>query len=240
MTRTHIFLPFLAFALILPSPPCLAQSSDEEMAVLVLTGQNRLRTVDGEVNVECGGDGHSAPFGNWGVNSNYGQINDTWQFRGTTWQDGDIKKLQWNSCTTDVEEFHPPNCQYYNRDGCTTQGSDSTVTHGTMNFRTEVTQCPAQEGISEEGPGCTVYEGTRAIQTLNYMELWELDWDGNDFVETLYFPQTSLTLTGCTRDGCPQKQTGWLDKDSDTDPDADVDAEFRMTAKAILVGYCDW
>lgn len=221
--------------------PGLAQSSEEELAIIVITGQNKNRTVAGSVNEECGGDGHSAPFGNWGVSSNYGDINDTWQFRGWSWQDGDIKKLQWNSCTTAVEEFHAPNCSYYNRNGCTTQGSDSTVTHGTMNFRTTATRCPLDElSTLEEGPGCRVYEGARAVQNINFMTLYELDWNGNDLVETLYFPRTSLTLSGCTRDGCPEKRTGWLSKTRDTSPPAETNAKFRMTARAVLVGYCDW
>lgn len=72
------------------------------------------------------------------------------------------------------------------------------------------------------------------------MTIYELDWNGNDLVETLYFPGTSVTLTGCSHDDCPEKKTGWSNMTSNTSPPAQVEAQLRMKAKATLHGYCDW
>ena len=48
-----------------------------------VAGLNDWRKVMGPVNVECGGFlQRSAPWGNWGVNSNFGTRNDTTQFQG--------------------------------------------------------------------------------------------------------------------------------------------------------------
>ena len=48
-----------------------------------VSGLNKDRKVSGPVSVECGGLGfHSAPFGNWGVDSNHGDREDGHQFQG--------------------------------------------------------------------------------------------------------------------------------------------------------------
>ena len=239
------------FLLVFAASDLPAQSTDEEVAIITLTGQNRNRTVAGTVNTECGG-GHSAPFGNWGVASNYGDISDTTQFRGWKYDGGESWKHQWNSCTTAVSEFLPPNCSYYNDNECLTQRSSGTNTHGVLAYRTSSTPCPTP-GTSgnEEGRGCLVFEGVRVFQSSNHMTLYELDgWngiglgnrsaDGHDLVETLYFPGTSATLTGCTHDGCPEQTTGWVDMTSSSSSSARVEADLRMKAKATLHGFCDW
>lgn len=66
--------------------------------------ENRLRRVRGRIMVECGNECpvwplplcHSAPFGNWGVDSIYGPTTNDDQFRGWKNLDG---HGQWNSCT---------------------------------------------------------------------------------------------------------------------------------------------
>ena len=61
---------------------------------------NTQRSVSGQIAAECGGSSdnyHSAPFGNWGVNSNYGSLRDGYQFPGWKYSD---TWYQWNSCTT--------------------------------------------------------------------------------------------------------------------------------------------
>lgn len=239
--KFHFALLILAWVAASVTGTLPAQSTDEEIAIITLTGQNRNRTVAGAVNEECGGDGHSAPFGNWGVASNYGDITDTDQFRGWSWQDGPATKLQWNSCTTAVEEFRAPNCSYYNANSCSTQKSSAVVTHGVMTFKTSSTPCPIPGTVgNEQGNGCLVFEGENVSQTTNFMTVYELDWNGNDLVETLYFPSTSVTLTGCTHNECPEKTTGWSNMTSDTSPPSQVEAEFRMKARATLHGFCDW
>ena len=77
-------------------------------------------------------------------------------------------------------------------------------------------------------------------QASNHMSLYELDrGDGNSLVETLYFPGTSVTLTGCTKEGCPEKTTGWVSMTSSTSSTARVEAELRMKARAYFQA-CDW
>ncbi len=50
---------------------------------------NRRRRVYGDVNAECpGGQLHTPPFGNWGVDSNWGVRYDGFQFPGWKWMGG--------------------------------------------------------------------------------------------------------------------------------------------------------
>ncbi len=136
-------LLFLTFVTATLTDVLLAQYG-EEACVVVLTGQNRYRKVAGMVNVECGypNEIHTAPWGNWGVQSNYGNIKDTDQFRGWKHIDGPRTKLQWNSCTTAKEKFRAPNRKYYNVNNSTKQQSNAVVTHGTLQYRTNVRTCP--------------------------------------------------------------------------------------------------
>ena len=242
-----------------PSTPPGEVDPNAEVCIVILEGQNRNRKVAGVVNVECGLDTepHGAPFGNWGVASNYGEISDTVQFRGWRYDGGPSWKHQWNSCTHQDSEFRAPNCSYYNDNNCTTQKSPEPgeVTHGVMAYRSSATTCPTP-GIlgSERGNGCLAYDGLVVSQTTNHMTLYELDGfnfppffgasvDGHDLVRTLYFPGTSLTLTECDEEGCPERTTGWSGKSGDGDDGeihSIIEAEFRMKAKATLHGMCDW
>ena len=210
-------------------------------------GQNRNRTVAGEVNVECGFayEPHSAPFGNWGVNSFYGDKTDTDQFRGWKWEDGPSTKRHWNSCTTRVPKYRAPNCDYYNANGCTTQSRSETVTHGIVTFRS-ANQCP--QNLDPDNPqptGCANWSSATVRVGNNNMELFELDsvtggrtGNDDDHVENLYFPSTSVTFTNCSYHGCPEKTSAWKQMTGSSSSSADVRAELRMKAKAQVVGYC--
>ena len=78
-------------------------------------------------------------------------------------------------------------------------------------------------------------------QAKNYMTLYELDSPGkDDLVEKLNFPRTSVTLTGCTKEGCSEKTTGWVRMTSSSSSTAHVEAELRMKVKAHRQGGCDW
>lgn len=213
----------------------------ELYCTVTLKGQNRNRTVAGAVNVECGAWPHSAPFGNWDVFSNYGGVKDTDQFRGWKWLDGPPTKKQWNSCTTSVPKYHPPNCAYYNANGCTTQASSATVTHGVYSYRYSGNQCPEYlDPDNPPPPGCSNMSGVSVTQSSNYMTVYELDRpDSDDLVETLYFPGTSVTFGSCNYEGCPERTSSWADMSSSSDAWADVEAELRMKAKAQVEGYCD-
>ena len=144
----------------------LPAQDSEQTCVVVLSGQNQNRTVAGLIDVECGTViplvGHSAPFGNWGVASNYGQIRDTDQFRGWSHEDGPTTKRQWNSCTS----LYPKgNCDHYNTPPgiCLTQSSPAIVTHGTMVYRTSFETCDPTD-VPGETPttyiGCQEHRGT--------------------------------------------------------------------------------
>ena len=243
MKNCCLTLLALVFLLVTAAGSVPAQDT-EQTCVIVLKGQNQNRTVAGAVNEECGDDWHTAPWGNWGVASNYGDITDTDQFPGWKHLDGPPTKKQWNSCTTQVPEFRAPNCTYYNASegitGCMTQRSYGIATHGQMSYQL------TPEACDPDVPGATppTYIGCQEQgsvgQTSNYTTLYELDWDGNDLVETLYFPGISVTLTGCDHDGCPEKPSGWVDMTSSTSSSAVVEAELRMKASAYLQGSCDW
>ena len=239
MRKFNSILLIPIFILVVTSSAML--HAGELYCTVTLKGQNRNRTVAGAVNVECGAWPHSAPFGNWGVFSNYGGVKDTDQFRGWKWLDGPSTKKQWNSCTTSVPKYHPPNCDYYNANGCTTQASSATVTHGVYSYRYSGNQCPQYlDPDDPPPPGCSNMSGVSISQSSNYMTVYELDRpDSDDLVETLYFPGTSVTLGSCNYDGCPERTSSWADMSSSSDAWADVEAELRMKAKAQVEGYCD-
>ncbi len=242
-------LTLLALAFLLAAGSVPAQAS-EQACVIVLEGQNQNRTVAGAVNVECGFpyETYAAPFGNWGVPSNYSPLlEDGNQFRGWKPMDDPLTKQYWNSCTS----LHPPpDCDYYNANSCVTQSSPTTVTHGRMYYRTRVESCPPDLPGSFPVPGSYngCQDGERTVtQASNHMTLDELDdWfgsisgDGHDRVGTLRFPGTSVTLTDCEYDGCPEETTAWVPREDDLSSSAHVEAQLRMKAHAYLQGFCDW
>ncbi|MGH9631034.1 MAG: hypothetical protein ACRD7E_22220 [Bryobacteraceae bacterium] len=57
--------------------PALAQ-----MCSFSIAGLNRSRVVMGPVHVECPGNIHTAPFGNWGASSSFGSKRNGNQFDG--------------------------------------------------------------------------------------------------------------------------------------------------------------
>lgn len=246
MRKTCFTLLTLIFVVAATTGILTAQTQGDLYCAVTYKGQNRNRTVAGAVNVECGeGEIHSTPFGNWGVVSFYGGTTDTDQFRGWKHEDGPTTKKQWNSCTTDLAQYYPPNCAYYNANGCNTQASSAIVTHGIVIYRS-ANQCPQYLDPDDPPlPGCA--NQTSASVTNNNMSLYELDgWQpylpvGNDhdFVENLYFPSTTVNFTNCNYYGCSEKTSVWKQMTGSSSSSADVRAELRMKAKAQVVGVCD-
>ena len=240
MRRSLFILPVLAFVVATGMGTLNAQGPNDLYCAVTFEGQNQKRTVAGDVNVECGWATepfHSAPWGNWGVNSFYGGKTDTDQFRGWKHVDGPPTKRQWNSCTTRVPKYRARNCDYYNANNCTTQRSSDVVTHGIVTYRTR-NQCPQYLDPNNPQPsGCA--NMTTATVHNNNMELFELDADRSDPVENLYFPRTSVTFRNCDYDGCPERSSGWIRMTGSSSAEADVRAELRMKAKAQVVGVCD-
>ena len=239
MRNVSISLLILSLLLVSLSGVLHAQSGREEVCIVTLIGQNGNRTVAGAVNKACGAGSHSAPWGNWGVSSNYGRNQDTDQFRGWKWKDGPSTKKQWNSCTTKKEQFRAPSYRYYNASNYTTQASSGVVIHGERHYRFAPRLC--RQYSEEPTPGCRGASRKTFSQSDNYMTVYELDWpDSDDLIETLNFPGTSITFGTCTQNGCPEKTSGWRSMSSSTSREADLRAQLRMKGKARLESSCDW
>lgn len=165
-----------------------------------LTMLNSTRHVVGEVNAECPPSWHSVPFGNWGVESNFGSRGDSTQFTGWKWEDN---KFQWNSCTRDHIRDDNVSCNYYNHDHngngrCEDQGSNGEYGYGGLSVLLGV-NCPKDtnyDGRCDTG-GCR--EITTFTVTNQYLHLWELDnYDFDDYIGTLNVHSGCCTVSGIT------------------------------------------
>jgi len=201
----------------------------------------------GPVNVECSVSVHTAPFGNWGVTSNFGSKTNGHQFQGwchdsricdnsgfcrTDCLDG---WYEWNSCT-DASLYRAPNCSLYNSNGCTEQVSNMGVNVlGTKTVDVPV-RCPMDtngDGVMDTG-GCK--DVSRYASGTNFMTLYELDPGGPDeLVQTMYFPEITLNLD-CGVWGCAQTGSTWMTPtfyDSPVSP-AKVYAEMAVVMSSAL------
>ena len=91
--------------------PFLVPSAFAERCVIDVVVLNRGRHVAGDIDVECPGELHSPPFGNWGAKVAHfpdSKLQDGFQFSG--WK-RDGGWWQWNSCTTD---YPKGDRRYYN------------------------------------------------------------------------------------------------------------------------------
>lgn len=146
---------------------------------VVVDFYNDQRRVPGEVNVECFGP-HSWDdgYGNWGVISNYGGIQDTTQFAG--WKPKG-RQRHWQSCTG---ERPKPNCSHYNDRACTAQKAhpDNARKYASYTYR------PA---------GLCNSIGVVTVNSV-FMHVYELDWpDADDPVASLLYGDVDVPLT-CT------------------------------------------
>jgi hypothetical protein len=203
---------------------CLAVSAGDlaaQTCTMAITGYNRARTVTGPVHAECSGGFHSAPFGNWGATSNYGQKKNGHQFDGWCYNRfvcdnwGNCRSdcrdgwYEWNSCT-DIPQFQPANCYLYNAAGCTRQASATDFNAlGTFYLRV-TTDCP----YDTNGDGFCDSGGCKDIRSVtvnsNYMSLYELDPICCDsLVQSLYFPATTVPLS-CAPWSCPAAGSNWV------------------------------
>ena len=80
--------------------------------------------------------------------------------------------------------------------------------------------------------------------SLNYpdwMSQYKLDWDGNGFVTTLYFPHPEVTLSGCSDSRRYDESTSWEERISSTDLEAGVTTQFRMHSQVSRSAcYSNW
>jgi len=189
---------------------------------LSVAGLNRARRVMGPVNAECPDPLHSAPFGNWGVTSNFGHKLDGRQFEGWCNSNQEIvdnngvrrracgsRWHEWNSCT-DHALFRAPNCTLYNSTECTEQVSTTGVNVLGTQFVDVPVSCPADM----DGDGQLDQGGCSAVRTYshgaNFMSIYELDpLTGDDLIQTLIYPPTVVELT-CDFWGCLPTGSQWL------------------------------
>lgn len=188
---------------------------------LSVAGLNRNRSVSGPVSAECPAPLHSAPFGNWGVTSNFGGKLNGHQFDG--WchdtrvcdNNGNCREVcrdgwyEWNSCTTHAL-YQPPNCTLYNAKDCTEQVTTTGVNVlGTQTVDIPVS-CPTVSPSSQtlDRGGCN--DVRNYSRSNNFMSLYELDpVTGDELVQSMYFPSLLVDLA-CNAWGCPAAGSNWL------------------------------
>ncbi|HWR50617.1 MAG TPA: hypothetical protein VN428_05895 [Bryobacteraceae bacterium] len=223
---------------------CSAAVLGGQVCRLQVAGLNQSRRVIGPVNVECPGEVvHSAPFGNWGVTSNYGQKRDSRQFDGwchdtpTCDNAGNCRTsctggwYEWNSCT-DHSSFRAPNCSLFNTPDCAGQVTATGANvHGTKYVDVPV-RCPLPVAGGPDAGGCS--DVSSYASGVNFMSLYELDpATPDDLIQTLYFPETVVKLT-CDAWGCAPAGSAWVAPTGYDSPsnDARVYAEL-----ATVVGW---
>ena len=168
--------------------------------------ENRLRKLQGEVNVECGSVDpdecftvggvticHSPPFGNWGVASPWGNTENRDQFLGWWPDDG---HHQWNSCTSLYDDSN---------DGPGRQKSD----------RTEMMEHLTKWHWAGRHNANTCRKVLPEVKTYDDVELdlYELDLDvndadGSDLVGTLDYGTINVRIT-CNGSWDCSGESGW-------------------------------
>lgn len=192
---------------------------------------NSDRHVAGEVNAECPPSIHSTGWGNWGVSSNVGQEHDGDQFQGYC---ADDNHLQWNSCTqdhlrTDCATDEPPpqgtGCYWYNAQSCSEQHTSGGGNAHAGGYDSLYVSCPSDldyDTIPDVG-GCMDISSYGI--TGNFMSLYELDWEGDEFITTLYFPsECCVAEFSCGIYGCGPAASDWFYNNYSTNPVTGVSA----------------
>lgn len=189
---------------------------------------------------ECGRFFHSAPWGNWGVNSNVGTRRDTDQFKG--WRQPCAEtKVEWNSCsiksryrTTAYLNFPNRFVAYpYPANGYPFADpffwNDQVPPYGEAYYVDQYSPCGPNiyggfqlilavsqlqdtdnDGVADAG-GCADLNGLPLNVLRNFMSVYELDTpDSDDLVESLYFPDLTVVLR-CAPDGCVPEGDADLD-----------------------------
>ena len=181
---------------------------------------NTRRRVKGTLDQECHWP-HSPPWGNWGVDSNYGRRQDSFQWAGWKRKSGNNWR-QWSACTV-KREYAPPNPEYYNDNGNRTQKADpdNSREHAWHRWRW--------------GPGrtCDRSFGNVYVFRSNYMDLYELDdggifGGGDDYVTTLKFGNVSVPIS-CSDDWNCSGRSRW--RSSRSNSNASARLRIRVTTR---------
>lgn len=167
---------------------------------------NKERLLTGAVNEECGGGWHSAPFGNWGVDSPHGGRYDGYQFPGWKISDG---WFQWNSCTTKKKEYRAPSpCHRYYNDGRNSEGQCTTqkTTRGSERYAKSIKSYYYVHPYTY--PCTSLVSGAEVFNDL-YMHMYELDSDGDDSVTKLSYRTVSVPMSCDDETDSCSGTSGW-------------------------------
>jgi uncharacterized protein (TIGR03437 family) len=222
-----------------------AQIAASQVCRLSVAGLNRNRRVLGDVNMECPHPLHDAPFGNWGVTSNFGgKINghqfDGWcqdkrvcDNRGNCFSACGDRWYEWNTCT-DHPDFRAPNCTLYNARDCTEQQTNQDVNVMSTRSVDVSVRCP----IDTDGDGRFDRGGCADVTSYNpgenFMSLYELDpLSTDELVQTLYFPETPVRMN-CNVLGCGATGSDWVEPRAYADP---VSPQRVYTQMAAVVNF---
>lgn len=193
---------------------------------------------------ECSRFFHSAPWGNWGVSSNVGGKRDADQFKGwrqpctqtkVEWNSCSERSRYRSSSYLNFpnssvayplpKNGYPLSDSYFWNDTVPPQGGSYHVdqyspcgpnVYGGFQLNQAVAARVDDDGdgIFDTG-GCAALNGLKLTVQGNYMSVYELDApDGDDLVESLYFPDVTVTLR-CTPEACfavgDNNYNGWID-----------------------------
>ena len=179
--------------------------------------ETRLRRLTGRVMVECGdehflGVTHSAPFGNWGVDSVFSERHDGAQFRGWKVIDG---HRQWNSCT---EQYYDGP---YTNDGRGRQRADP--------------DDPENAGGKSDRSVLACAGSLPEVHTFRdaKLKLYELDWPvGDDHVTTLRYGTVNLRINCSDAWNC-SGETPWLTQRSVDSTGVSAQARFKVRSRFV-------
>lgn len=150
---------------------------------------------------------------------------------------------QWNGCTAEprwapenCSLYNSPdcitsNCTLYNSPDCTTQESTTGINElGTVSIDIPV-DCP-HSSTEKGGEPCD----RGGCKDLSFgptgLDVWELDFDGNDLAEKLLFPAVTFTTSACDIWTCGNAVTKWVSPISPIPSRRRVDAKFRVQMKS--------
>ena len=207
---------------------------------------NKARRVTGAVNEECGNESpafwHTAPFGNWGIDSNYTAKYDGYQFPGWKISDG---WFQWNSCTTTVSEYRAPSpCHQFYNDGRISDNSCTTQSGTGRGDALHAESTTVWHALASHPISCTsLSPGVQVFNSL-HMHVYELDnfpglytlHQESDAVTMLTYPQISVPLTcNSDTDEC-SGSSGWYSQASSSKPGTGVSASIKVRVTIEPVG----
>lgn len=198
---------------------------------------NKERYVIGHfLSAECPGEIHSAPFGNWGVESNYDVIRNSRQFDGWNLIDG---LLQWNSGTSNTTDF-PVGCggpgPYYNHSDCTEQFSNTGVPNWGIHagVAPNILKVECTVSCAPEGNGCIEANNTEITVADHFMKMYELDSPGTHVPTGHLVFGTQIVCSICFDPlGCDSSISMW-DAASDNSTGVSAQAAIEITGGTFI------